>query len=69
MNFDDCQLYDMREAALGLRVSKRHLERLIASGEFPKPLKIGSRSLVPLTDVTEYIEKLIRRRDNRSARA
>lgn len=63
MNYDDCQLYDMREAALGLRVSKRTLERLMAAGEFPKPLKIGGRSLVPLSDVTAYVEKLIRKRN------
>lgn len=64
MNFDDCQLFTMREAAAGLTVSKRTLERLIAAGEFPKPVKLGRSSRVPASDIAAYIEGLIRRRNS-----
>ena len=63
MSFEDTQLLTMPEAAAALRVCKRSLERLIAAKEFAQPLKIGGRSLVPMSDVTDYIEKLLRRRN------
>ena len=63
MNFEDTQLLTMPEAAASLRVHLRSLQRLVAAGEFPAPLKIGGRSLVPMSDVGAYIEKLIRRRN------
>ena len=63
MNFEDTQLLTMPEAAAALRVCKRSLERLIAAKEFPAPLQIGGRRLVPMSDVGAYVERLLRRRN------
>ena len=56
------QLHTVQEAAALLRVSKRTLERLIAAREFPAPVKVGARSLVPACDVVTFIERQIQRR-------
>jgi excisionase family DNA binding protein len=51
------------EAARRLSICKRTLERLIASGEFPKPVKIGGGSFIPESDLKNYIEKLMGARE------
>lgn len=43
-------------AAELLGVSKRTLQRLIAAGEFPKPIKVGAASRLLLDDVRQYID-------------
>jgi len=45
------QLLRFSEAAARLRVSRRTLERLIAAGTFPRPVKIGRCSLVRAADI------------------
>lgn len=51
-------LYSIPDAAKMLAVSRRTLEREIASGRFPRPLKIGRSSRVSHGDVASYLEKL-----------
>ncbi len=50
-------------AADALSVSKRTLQRLIAAGEFPKPIKVGAASRVLVEDLDRYIEA--KRREGR----
>lgn len=50
-------------AALALGVSKRTIQRLIASGEFPKPIKVGAASRVLVDDLERFIEA--KRREGR----
>ena len=52
-------LLSKRETARELGVCVRTLERLIASGEFPKPLKVGSGSRFQPDDVSNYIARLV----------
>jgi excisionase family DNA binding protein len=58
-------LLTLDEAALSLSVSKRTLERLIAGGAFPPPLKIGRSSRVPREDISSYLELLRRQRGDK----
>jgi excisionase family DNA binding protein len=51
-------------AATALGVSKRTIQRLIAAGEFPKPIKVGAVSRVLVEDLDRYIESK-RREDHR----
>ncbi len=55
-------LLTLQQAARWLAVSRRTLERLIAAGEFPYPLKIGRASRVLVQDVEAYLERLKSRR-------
>ncbi len=59
---DQHELLTLPEVAARLRVNRRTLERLIAAKEFPAPLKIGARSLVPLSDLEAYFAQLFRNR-------
>jgi excisionase family DNA binding protein len=68
MHFPDHQLHTMPEAAARLRVCKRTLERLIAAKEFPAPLQIGGRRLVPVADVVAYVERLMSQRKGAGVR-
>ena len=51
-------LLTLPQAAQDLSISKRTLERLIAAGDFPAPVKIGRSSRVPRTDLASYLEKI-----------
>ena len=55
-------LLTRKEAAERLAISKRTLEREIARGKFPRPLKIGRSSRWPASDVLQYLERLSRER-------
>ncbi len=55
---EDRLLITMKQAASSLSISKRTLDRLIAAGAFPPPLKIGRASRVSLTDIANYLERL-----------
>jgi excisionase family DNA binding protein len=55
-------LLTLHDAAQRLAVCRRTLERLIAAGEFPRPVKLGAASRVPLVDVQSYLAKLMRER-------
>ena len=39
-----------------LGVSKRTLQRLIAAGKFPTPIKIGATSRLLLEDIERYVD-------------
>ncbi len=51
-------LLTLNQAAQSLVISKRTLERLIAAGDFPAPLKIGRSSRVMNEDITNYLDQL-----------
>jgi excisionase family DNA binding protein len=55
---DDRLLVTMKQAAAALSISKRTLDRLIAGGSFPPPLKIGRASRVSPADIATYLERL-----------
>lgn len=61
---DRVGLLTLPAAATTLAISKRTLERLIASGEFPRPVKIGRASRVLSSDLVHYLEQLRRKRGN-----
>lgn len=54
----DRLLLTLPQAAHTLTISKRTLERLIAAGDFPAPVKIGRSSRVPMADLAAYLERL-----------
>jgi prophage regulatory protein len=51
-------LLTLPQIATNLAISRRTLERLIAAGEFPAPVKIGRSSRVPQADLAAYLEKI-----------
>ncbi len=59
---DHRDLLTLPSAAQRLSISKRTLERLIASGAFPSPVKIGRSSRVPRSDLARYLDQLCRER-------
>lgn len=56
------RLITIAEAARMLSVSTRGFYRLIASGELPSPLKVGTSSRIPITELNAYIQRLKDRR-------
>lgn len=58
-------LLTLNQAAQSLAISKRTLERLIAGGTFPVPLKIGRSSRIPRDDIASYLEQLRRQRGDK----
>ena len=56
------RLLTLPQAAHELSISKRTLERLIAAGEFPSPVRIGRSARVPSTDLVTYLQKLLAQR-------
>lgn len=62
----DTPLLTMTEAARALTMCKRTLERLIAAGQFPQPVRFTSRCVrVPESDVVAYLERLMDQRNRR----
>jgi excisionase family DNA binding protein len=57
---EDPILLTLSQAARRLSICRRTLERLIASGEFPQPIKIRGSSRVAVTDVEGYVARLMR---------
>jgi excisionase family DNA binding protein len=51
-------LIDADEIARLLGISKRHLQRLVHGGEFPRPLKIGGCSRWSTETYTAYVARL-----------
>ena len=49
-------LLSIREVADQLRVCVRTIYRLIDEGKLPFPVKIGSRSLIPVSAVVAYLK-------------
>ena len=58
-------LFTLNQAAQSLAISKRTLERLIAGGVFPVPLKIGRSTRVPREDISDFLEQLRRQRGDK----
>ena len=58
-------LLTLDQTAQALAVSKRTLNRLIAGGAFPQPLKIGRASRVAREDIAGYLENLRRQRGDK----
>lgn len=56
------RLLNLNHAARLLTVSRRTLERLIADGKFPHPVKINRSSRVLRSDVERYIDNCIKGR-------
>lgn len=53
----DLRLVSLGSTAEALAISKRTLHRLIAAGDFPKPIKVGAASRVRLADIERYLER------------
>ncbi len=62
---DEPALLTLQQTARSLAISKRTLDRLIAGGSFPAPLKIGRSSRVSRVDIAGYLEQLRRQRGDR----
>ena len=58
-------LLTLDETAQSLSISKRTLNRLIAGGTFPAPLKIGRASRIAREDIAGYLETLRRERGDK----
>jgi len=63
------RLMDIEQILGLLQVSRRHFDRLVHIGEFPKPLKIGARSLWYASDYVAYLERLRAQREGRKRHA
>lgn len=48
----------LKEVAFRLQICRRTLEREIAAGRFPRPLKIGRSVRVLESDLQAYLERL-----------
>ena len=59
------QLLGLDKVAKVLDVSKREVQRLIATHELPKPIKIGRLSKLTVGEVEAFIEKLKQRRNSK----
>jgi len=55
--FRPLRLVSLATAAEILAISKRTLQRLIAAGEFPAPVKVGATTRVRVEDLERYIER------------
>lgn len=56
------RLVAVKETAKRLCISRRTLEREVARGRFPLPLKIGTKSLFLLADIEKYVSELAAKR-------
>lgn len=56
------QLLTLDHAAATLVVSRRTLYRMIASGEFPQPVRVGGSRRIVYTELVEFLERAKQRR-------
>jgi len=56
-------LVTMKAAAAALSISRRTLEREIARGSFPAPVKIGRATRIAPVQIGKYLELLRKRAD------
>jgi predicted DNA-binding transcriptional regulator AlpA len=56
-------LLTVRETARRLGIARRTLEREVARGNFPSPVKIGAKSLYFIEDIQSYLAKLKEQRN------
>ncbi len=59
------RLLTIREVASRLGASTRHVYRLIASGELPRPVKVGKASRIPESELNDYIKRIKGSRNGR----
>jgi len=52
------QLMTIKEAAALLASSARHVWRLIAKGELPRPVKVGRSARLVRLEILAYVERL-----------
>ena len=57
-NQSDPMLMTLEAAAVRLSLSKRTLQREISAGRFPRPVKIGRSTRVPLAALVAYVRGL-----------
>ncbi|MGP1346819.1 MAG: helix-turn-helix transcriptional regulator [Phycisphaerales bacterium] len=62
---DDLAAVSIDAAASTLGVSRRTLYRLIASGEFPAPVKIGRTSRVLVRELEAFVRRQAMKREAR----
>ena len=55
---DNYKLVSVNDAAKLMAIGRRTVERLISSGDLPRPLKIGGCSRFRIKDITGYIERM-----------
>ena len=60
------ELASVKQVAAMLSVSYRTIYRLVAAGELPAPVKVGSASRFPVSEIHDYVERL--KRDRRDCR-
>ena len=63
ISIDLKRLIGLDKVAAMLDISLREVQRRIAAGELPRPVKIGRLSKLPLEEVLSFIEKLKNRRN------
>ena len=51
------ELLTVREVAARLKVSTRQIFKLAASGQLPRPVKVGGSTRWRSTDIEEFIER------------
>ena len=59
------RLLTIKQVAELLASSVRHVWRLIASGQLPKPIHVGRAARLFLVDVEHYLERLRQERDGK----
>jgi excisionase family DNA binding protein len=65
IGFELKRLIGLGQVAEILDISQREVQRRIAAGELPHPVKIGRLSKMPLEEVLNYIERLKSKRDGK----
>ena len=53
---DDLDMMTLKEACTLLKVSESTIKRAIKRGEFPSPIRIGSRMIWSKSDVRKWID-------------
>jgi len=63
------QLLDIKEVGRLLAVCPRTVDRMVAAGELPPPVKVRTASRWYLSDVNNYMTKLKEKRDRQLHRS
>lgn len=61
-NEERSSLLTIQKVAKSLGVCRRTLEREISRGNFPRPLKVGTASRWPESDLQAYLDRLHQQR-------
>lgn len=63
------EMLSRRQVAQHLNKSVSTLNRMLASGDFPRGAIVGNRECWPASDVADYLNERIKIRDERGAAA